>query len=83
MQPAASVSVLVLFQSIFLADGSGNFKYGMSAKCAVRMGTAGMRSTNWLEENPFRFSLALISASLQFPLDQQRECGQGNLGFQR
>lgn len=65
MQPAALVSVLFLFQSIFLADASGNFKYGKSAKYAVRMGTADMRSTNWLEENPFSFSLALISASVQ------------------
>lgn len=54
-----------LIPSIFLADVGGNFKYGMSAKCTVRMGTADMRSMNWLEENPFSFSLALLSASLQ------------------
>lgn len=37
----------------------------MDAKCTARMDTADMRSTNCLEENPFRFSLALISASVQ------------------
>lgn len=82
MQPAASVSVLFLFQSMFLADVSGNFKYGMSAKCTVRMGTADMRSTNWLEENPCSFSLALISASVQSVRPAEGVWAR-DMGFQR
>lgn len=41
------------------------FKYGMRAKCAIRMGTAGMRCAKWLEENPFSFGLALLNAFIQ------------------
>lgn len=65
VQPAVSVSVLFLFPSMFSADVSGSFKYGMSAKYPVRMGTADTRSTNWIRENQFSFSFALISASIQ------------------
>lgn len=64
MQPAVSVSVLFLFPSVFSADVSGNCMYGVSAKYAVRMGTADMRSGNCRQENPSSLGFALISASI-------------------